>query len=90
MALAGKLCLLCQLNHKYSKTVHRFSSTWKKRLIKQEEIKETIYQFTVENATKLNERIYVWGFAATGALGKDYLFYFFLNNIMLHVLSFSF
>lgn len=74
MALAGKLCLLCQLNHKYSKTVHRFSSTWKKRLIKQEEIKETIYQFTVENATKLNERIYVWGFAATGALGiKSYL-----------------
>ena len=70
MSFGGRLCLLCQVN-KY-KNVQRFSSTWKKRQIKQEEIKETVYQFTIENATKLSERIYVWGFAATGALGKEF------------------
>lgn len=73
MALTGRLCWLCRTS-KYYKNVHRFSSTWKKRQIKQEEIKETVYQFTVENVNQLQERIYVWGFAATGALGiKSYL-----------------
>ncbi|CAI9721390.1 Hypothetical predicted protein [Octopus vulgaris] len=54
--------------------VSRHISTWKKRIEKQQAIEETVVQYTAEDVSHLNERLYVWGFSATGALGiKSYL-----------------
>ncbi|XP_064652593.1 RCC1-like G exchanging factor-like protein isoform X2 [Lineus longissimus] len=46
----------------------RNAQKWKKRLIKKEERKETVYQHAGEN-TKRADRVYAWGYAGTGALG---------------------
>ncbi|GAB1606706.1 RCC1-like G exchanging factor-like protein [Argonauta hians] len=52
----------------------RHASTWKKRVAKQQLVEETVYQYAADGREKLSERIYGWGFSATGALGiKSYL-----------------
>lgn len=47
----------------------RFGSSWKRRVLKQEELKNVVFQYVGSNARRA-ERIYVWGCSTTGALGQ--------------------
>ncbi|XP_050405563.1 RCC1-like G exchanging factor-like protein [Patella vulgata] len=49
-------------------TLNRSAGSYKQRILKREDIKEEITQYIGENA-KQAQRVYVWGCAATGALG---------------------
>ena len=40
-----------------------------KKLMRQEQLKNQVFQYVGKN-TKKADRVYVWGYAATGALGK--------------------
>jgi alpha-tubulin suppressor-like RCC1 family protein len=46
----------------------RFGSSWKRRVLKQEELKNVVFQYAGNNARRA-DRVYVWGCSATGALG---------------------
>ena len=41
-----------------------------KKLMKQERLKDQVFQYVGKNAKKA-DRVYVWGYAATGALGEE-------------------
>jgi len=45
------------------------SRGWKQRVLKQETKKDVVFQYAGKRAHR-SDRIYVWGCAATGALGK--------------------
>ena len=49
----------------------RTYSNQARKLAKEDEIKETVFQYVGRNA-KRADRVYAWGYAATGALGKTY------------------
>jgi len=47
----------------------RYASSWKRRVLKQERLKEVVYQYASKN-TRRTDRVYVWGNSITGALGN--------------------
>jgi hypothetical protein len=58
----------------------RFGSSWKRRVLKQEELKNVVFQYVGNNARRA-ERIYVWGCSTTGALGQHYLVLIIFNKL---------
>ncbi|XP_064597362.1 RCC1-like G exchanging factor-like protein [Liolophura sinensis] len=63
-------CLQC-LRQQYVPV--RLGSSWRKRVLKREAIKDRVIQYAGDTAHQ-TQRVYVWGLAATGALGiRSYL-----------------
>ena len=46
----------------------RLGSSWKRRVLRQEELKNVVFQYAGSNPRRA-QRVYVWGCSATGALG---------------------
>ena len=47
----------------------RYATDRVRKLMRQEELKDQVFQYAGKH-TKKTDRVYVWGYAATGALGK--------------------
>ncbi len=68
-------CLMCHCKLTYYNTLfgnasrRTYAQSWIKRKTKEQLRKDTVFQY-VGNTTKQADRVYGWGYAATGALGR--------------------